>query len=145
MTTGFTILLWVKPDSPLLGNTAPNQQHALNVREEIERSLLSDACCLLSVRWQMECSVKQTEGTLYAFGYNNRFNVSQQTVLNALGKLSQHLDFIRSGSTTTFEDLSRYRECREKWNVPEDVTTSSYGLEQSGPPETSRAVKRLRF
>ncbi|UOH27033.1 nonstructural protein 3 [Galliform chaphamaparvovirus 6] len=145
MATGFTILLWVKSASPLLQTSAPNQQHAQSMREEIERTLLSDACCLLSVRWQMECSVKQAGDNLYAFGYNNRFNVSQQTVINALGTLSAHLDFIRSGATVTFEDLARFRECKEKWQVPEDVTTSTYGLEQSGPPETSRAAKRLRF
>lgn len=137
--TGFSVLAWVKPDSPLLRDVTNE------AAEKITTQLLQDFRCLLSCRWNMDLTIAEYEGSRYAFGINTRITASERTIKNAIGDLHQHVDFIRSTASINFEDLARYKSCRVKWNVPDQVTEGSYGWGAAEPPETSQGAKRKRF
>lgn len=137
--SGFSVLAWVRDDSSLLNGVSES------VAESVTQQLLRDFICLLSVRWNMELTIQTIDGTKYAFGSNTRITVSERTLRNAIGELSEHVDFIRSIASVSAEDLAHYRICRVKWKVPEIVTDSTYGSGGSELQETSQPFKRKRF
>lgn len=137
--TGFSVLAWVKPESSLL--TGVSEQSAAHV----EQQLLQDFMCLLSVRWNMELHIVTVDGNKYAYGTNTRITASERTIMNAIGDLAEHVGFLRSTSATNADDLARYRQCRLKWRVPDQVTDSTYGAAQQELQETSLQLKRKRF
>lgn len=138
--SGFTVLAWVKPDSPLLWD-----EHDESKIQEIIDTLLGDFNCLLGIRWNMDMHLVTVNGTRYAFGINTRITASEKTITNAIGNLTDHVMFLRGTANNTAEDLARYKTCKEKWKVPEEVSSSSYGWEAPGHPETSTSIKRKRF
>lgn len=120
--------------------------HAMDEsKERIIKQLLKDACILLGCRWNMDLQIMQLEGQWYAYGVNTRITVGDKTIKTALGDLTQHVEFIRSTSTTSANDLADYQRCRERWNVPESVTDSSSGWAQQERPGTSQGTKRPHF
>nr|WOX03049.1 nonstructural protein 3 [Psittaciform chaphamaparvovirus 6] len=144
-TGGFSVLFWVKQDSPLIENIDPSRQHHVETQETVIRNLLQDACVLIGCRWSMECTILSMNNTLYGYGYNNRITVSERTIRNALGDLTEHVDFLRSTVNTTAEDLVRYKECRVKWRVPEQVSESTSGWVDVAQESTSSFRKRPRY
>lgn len=139
MYQGFSVLAWVKDDSSLLKDLG----HM--TRDEIREEMLKDFCCLLSVRWHMEVTIVHIDGKRYAYGSNPRITVSERTIKNAIGTLSNHMEFVRSIASVSAEDLARYQQCKTKWSVPESVTDSSYGWDQREHQGTSQDLKRKRF
>nr|WDQ28110.1 nonstructural protein 3 [Bird parvovirus] len=141
-TNGFSVLAWVKDNTPLIPqNTTLNE----DAQYAIKRQLLLDFCCLLNMRWNMDCSIHTIEDTMFAFGKNNRFGVSDRTLKNAIGDLTIHIDFIRGSPDTAAEDLANYKRCKEKWNVPDQISESSFGWDPQEPAGTSTPIKRKRF
>lgn len=139
--TGFSIVAWVKEESPLLSNLSEEAS------TQMQRQLLNDFCCLLGMRWNMDMHVtdaKTHNGILYAFGTNNRITVSDRTIRNAIGELAQHIDFLRGQAKTSPGELINYRQCRLKWKVPDVVTDSSYGAEDTDSQGTFHQNKRRR-
>lgn len=137
--TGFSVLAWVKDNSSLL--TGVSEEAA----ERIKKQLLRDFCCLLNCRWNMDVTIKEYMGRDYAFGTNPRITASERTIGNAIGTLTNHVAFIRSTSTTDFENLAEYRICKEKWQVPDQVSDGSYGWGATDAAETSNPAKRKRY
>ncbi|UOH27065.1 nonstructural protein 3 [Galliform chaphamaparvovirus 13] len=124
--------------------TAPNQEQARQRELDLKRDLLRDASVLLSVRWNMEVIVSVYNDDVYAYGVNTRFNVGQRTIENALGDLTEHVDFLRSAAGHSLEDLVAFVQCKAKWRVPEQVTESSSGWEARDVPETSGPGNKRR-
>ena len=147
MAGGFAILAWVREDSPLLTEIAfGNQDHTRNARHEIKMDLLRDFATLLGIRWNMDITIKQIDGDIYAYGCNQRFTVSNSTLRNAIGDLADHVDFLRSSPDNDADNLIRYKLCKAKWNVPDIVTeTTSSGWERQEPQGTSNQNKRKRI
>lgn len=116
-----------------------------DTKGRVERQLLEDFRCLLGCRWNMIIEIKTHNGKLYAFGNNSRFNVSDKTISNALGDLTNHVEFLKSASGIEFEYLADYKTCKEKWNVPDVVSEGSYGWDRPEQGETSLQIKRKRF
>lgn len=141
-STGFTVLAWVSEDSPLINRDC-------NISEEnkqrLRKQLLLDFCCLIGTRWNMDVSIQLLEGEMYAFGKNVRFGVSDRTLRNAIGTLTNHVDFIRGSTESTAEELARYKTTREKWHVPDQITESASGWEAQEQAGTSTPSKRKRF
>lgn len=137
--TGFSVLAWVRDESSMLDGVSET------AADTITQQLLRDFICLLSVRWNMELQMITIDGTRYAFGTNTRITASERTIRNAIGDLSEHVDFIRSTASVSAEDLANYRICKLKWKVPETVTDSTYGAGGSEQAETYRQAKRTRF
>nr|WOP79078.1 nonstructural protein 3 [Canary chaphamaparvovirus 2] len=137
---GFTVLAWVKPDSPLIWE----QHHDVDIDTKTEE-LLQDFNCLLGVRWNMDMHLVTIDGSRYAFGINTRITASEKTIANAIGDLNNHVGFLRGTANNTAEDLARFKVCKEKWRVPEEVSSSTYGWETPAHPETSQSLKRKRF
>lgn len=143
---GFSVLLWTKPESPMLTTIClPNQTATIEAKQTVERQLLTEAAILLSVRWSFDVKVQLYNDTYYAFGVNPRFTVGNNTLRNALGELTEHIEFMKAGTSATFEDLCLFQECKRKWRVPDNVTESTSGWEQQEPGQTSRGSKRARF
>lgn len=138
--SGFTILAYVKPTSSLIDELHENERS-----KEVIRTLLEDCISLISIRWNMDMQIIVVRETMYAFGVNPRFTVSNQTIRNALGDLAEHVDFLRGTLQNTADELVKYKECRERWNVPEMVSESSYGSGDAAPGETPTSSKRRRF
>lgn len=136
MSTGFSVLIWVKPDSSMI--SALTEDSA----ERMKRCLLSDACTLLSVRWSMDVAVISNGNQIYAYGVNTRFNVAERTIRNALGDLCEHVDLLRGTSHNTSDELVNFKECKEKWNVPEMVSDTSSGWGEQAQETTFRLNKR---
>lgn len=140
---GFSLLLWVRESSPLLApETLPDDDSDL---VGIERGILDDCCVLLGMRWNVEFTISNHGGKLYAFGSTTRFTVSNPTVCRGLGDLSAHVEFIRGSPAHTLSELVRYKECRDKWNVPEILSESSTGLDPMERPGTSHTTKRRHY
>lgn len=118
---GFSLLLWVDYASPLWTSTQTAE------RADLEKQLLQDAVCLLGTRWNMDFQFHETNGILYAFGVCPRFTVGVQTIARALGDLSMHVKFNRGTGTDVAASLIRYKECKEKYNVPDVVSEGSSG------------------
>ncbi|UOH27037.1 nonstructural protein 3 [Galliform chaphamaparvovirus 7] len=143
---GFSVLAWVKDDSSMLQQiVCPNQEQAIQARQNVEQQLLRDFQTLLSVRWQMDVTLLTIHDHVYAYGINKRFNVSAKTIERAIGELIEHVEFLRSTPEFNAEDLVRYKECRAKWSVPEQVSDTSFGPEASVQAETSQSSKRKRY
>lgn len=140
MTTGFSLLFWVRETSTLL--------HGLSdvSRTTIAKELLNDAATLIGYRWNLDVIQLTINGTPYAYTNNSRFNLSASTVKTALGTLTEHIDFQKGGYNTTAEQAVHYRECKLKWQVPEQVTdpTTSGWLVQE-QEQTSPLRKQKRF
>lgn len=137
---GFSVLAWVRDDSSLLKDVSDE------AAERIRQQLLRDFCCLLSVRWNFDVTVVRYEGTDYAFGVNTRITAGERTIRNAIGNLSEHVDFLRGTPNSGYEQLADYRQCRLKWQVPDLVSDpSTSGWDQSERQETFQQAKRKRF
>lgn len=136
---GFSVLAWVKPDSPLVLNVSEDARH------RIEQQLLLDFNCLLGCRWNMDMHLTTVDDIRYSFGINPRITASERTISNAIGTLTNHVAFLRGTANHTAEDLARFKICKEKWSVPDEVSTTTYGWEAVGPQETSPSNKRRRF
>lgn len=138
--TGFTILLWVKEDSPLIVDS----EGETYIRQC--KQLIQDANILLGMRWNMEMSICTMGNNTYGFGANTRITVSNTTIRNALGTLTEHVDFLRGNPNNTCDDLVNYRMCKLKWSVPDQVTESgTSGWEVPGRDATSAASKRRHY
>lgn len=109
------------------------------------RQLLLDFGILIGCRWSLDCSISSINGTSYSYAVCTRFTVSERTLRNALGDLTEHIEILRGTCHNTADDLVNYKLCKEKWRVPDAVTDTSYGWEQQGQEQTSRATKRNRF
>lgn len=146
MSAGFSLLMWVDEDSSFVTEIhTGNQEHTLEKRLQVKQQLLSDACCLIQVRWNMDMTIHMVHGECYGYGNNSRFTVGQNTIRNALGDLGNHVKFLRSAPGLTLEELTNYKTCKEKWNVPDQVTESSSGWDQNQSEQTSTSIKRRRF
>lgn len=135
---GFTVLAWVKPECIW------DVHHEVDIDTKTDE-LLQDFMCLIGVRWNMDMHLVTINGTRYAFGINTRITASERTISNAIGDLSNYVDFLRGTANHSAEDLARFKTCKEKWKVPDDVSTSSSGWEPQGHPETSRPNKLKRY
>lgn len=142
--TGFSLLLWVKPESTLLCPETLSEDYDRD-SDGSAHSLLSDACTLLGMRWNVEFTISDHEGGKYAFGVVSRFTVSNPTIERALGDLIEHISFIRGNSANTFFELVRYKTCREKWKVKDQSTDSYSGPDETVRPSTSTGTKRRHF
>lgn len=140
-SNGFTVLAWVKPQGPMFKNKDLSDENILS----IQKQLLLDFCTLISVRWNMEVTLHHINGIPYAYGKNSRFVVSDRTINNAIGGLINHVEFLKGSTEHTLEDLERYKQCKEKWNVPDQVTESTSGWDPQEQAGTSTAMKRKRF
>lgn len=138
-TNGFSVLAWVKPDSPLIRDVSDD------AKARIEQQLLQDFTCLLGCRWNMDVHITSIDDVKYAFGINPRITASERTISNAIGTLSNHVQFLRGTANSTAEELARYKICKEKWNVPDEVSSSTYGWDPAEPQGTSNLAKRRRF
>nr|QTE03791.1 MAG: hypothetical protein [Emberiza pusilla Chaphamaparvovirus] len=138
---GFSVLIWCKRDGRLLQNI----EHA-QTEEQIIKEMLADAQVLLGCRWSMNVDILQHQGIWYAYGVNTKFHVGKNTIRQALGELTEHVEFIRGNSHSSFEELVRYKECRVRWKVPDPDTldTSSSGWDDQAQPGTSTYGKRKR-
>lgn len=136
---GFSVLAWVKPDSSLLHGLTEDTQ------KEMIAELLKDFQCLLGCRWNMDIHITCIEGVQYAFGINNRITASEKTITNAIGLLAEHVAFLRGTASNSAEELARFKECKRKWKVPDEVSTTSYGWEAVGQAGTSNPTKRRHF
>lgn len=136
---GFSVLAWVKPDCAILWDVDDA------ARESIINDLLSDFCILIGCRWNMDMHQLTIRGTKYAFGVNSRITASERTITNAIGDLSNHVDFLRGTTSNSPEDLARFKECKEKWKVPTEVSSSSSGWDPPARPETLTKTKLRRL
>ncbi|UOH27041.1 nonstructural protein 3 [Galliform chaphamaparvovirus 8] len=129
-TNGFTLLVWVDPDSWRLQNLSDEQRNA-KIREMVE-----DATVLLCGRWGMESTIMEVGENTYAFFCCTRFVVGTPTIIRALGSLADSIKFHRGGPTDKPELLIKYKECLQKYQVPEkvsnDYSSEEYGASQSG-------------
>lgn len=141
---GFSLLLWVNPDSTLICTETLSDTHDSD-SDRTGRGLLSDACVLLGMRWGLEFTISDYGGTSFGFGVITRFTVSNSTITRALGDLADHISFLRGNAHHTFQELVRYKECKEKWHVPDQVTESYSGQEDTARPQTSTGHKRQRY
>lgn len=109
---GFSLLLWV--------NVCPDEETG-------EKDLLEDAVTLLSVRWGLEFTIEERNDRLYAWCYTSRFSIGEGTVQRALGDLCGHgwVGVLKCSPSTTIEQAIRFQQCKEKWSVPDAVSTSS--------------------
>lgn len=135
---GFSILAWVKSDCVLTSGLS------FDTKDELERELLNDAATLWGVRWNIDISLVTINHTVYVFGSTIRFTAGNNTIRNALGELSEHIEFIRGTPANTADELERYKRCKMKWKVQETSDTHS-GWEAQAQAETSRSDKRKRF
>lgn len=142
--TGFSLLLWVNPLSPLLTSETLSEEHDRD-SARIIRGLLTDAGILLGMRWNVECTIHDIEGDLYSFTIVSRFTVSNTGIERALGDLTEHIKFIRGNPANTLDELVRYKKCKERWRVPDPTTESTSGQEDTGRAGTSLGTKRHRF
>lgn len=142
--TGFSLLLWVDPCSSLLTQETLSDDYDRDSDRTI-RGLLTDAGILLGMRWNVECTIHNIEGDLYAFTVVSRFTVSNPGIERALGNLTEHVRFIRGNPSNTLEELVRYKKCKEKWKVQEATTESTSGQEDTVRAGTSIGTKRHRF
>nr|QMI57870.1 hypothetical protein [Chestnut teal chaphamaparvovirus] len=124
---GFSILVWVDRQSPIWTSTEDTE------RPNVEKELLQDAVILLGTRWNMDFQFHTANDVLYAFGVCARFTVGIPTITRALGDLAVHVKFNRGGGTDVANTLIRYKECKEKYGVPDVVSEGSSG---SDLPET---------
>lgn len=136
---GFSVLLFVKPESRLLQGLTPTSE----AYKELERTLLKDAQLLLGCRWTMDFTFLDLDGVCYVHGNNNRFTVSNSTIDKALGDLVEHVGYIRSTATITANDLIEYKKARERWNVQDSDTSG--GMAGPEQPGTSTDFKRKRI
>lgn len=142
---GFSLLLWVRDDSPRLSpETLPLEGDDDLDLDRVKRELLNDCCVLLGMRWSLECTISSDADDLFAFVSTTRFTVSGPTIERGLGELSRHIAYIRGSSANTFQDLVKYKRTREKWKVTE-ISDSSTGQEQPEQPGTSLFKKRQRY
>lgn len=132
--------MYVKPTSSLLDPLHESERSA-----EVINTLLSDAMVLIGIRWSMDMQKLTNNGNQYAFGLNQRFTVSNATIRNALGELTEHVDFLRGTVQNTADDLIRFKECRDRWNVPEIVSEGSSGWGEQAQVETPTSSKRRRI
>lgn len=136
---GFSVLAWVKPSSTVLvGVEDPDS------RQRLQKQLLNDFAVLVGTRWSMDVTVMHIDGQLYAYGNNTRITVGKSTLSNAIGDLCDHVEFLRSSSHSTADELVNYKQCKDRWKVPETVTDSTTGWEAQGQAETSTMIKRRR-
>nr|QMI57948.1 hypothetical protein [Wood duck chaphamaparvovirus] len=122
-STGFTLLVWVDPESWRFEGLDEEQRLAKKAE------LLQDACTLLCGRWGMESSIMEHSGESYAFFSCPRFVVSSATLLRALGTLASCIKFHRGSPTDKPELLIAYRQCLLKYAVPDRVSEDSFGKE----------------
>lgn len=92
----------------------------------------------------MECNIISHGGKRFAFGINQRITVGQRTIQNAIGKLVDHIEFIRGTTQNSAEELAKYKLCRDKWEVPEVVTDTTFGWGDTALEGTSGLNKRRR-
>lgn len=137
---GFSLIVWVKEDSTLIQNVSDNN------RDIIIREILGDVETLIGHRWNLDVIIQSIQGTTYAYTNNTRFNVSGQTLKNALGDLTDHVEFQKGSCNCSAEQLVRYRMTKLKWKVPDQVTDPSIsGWGEREQEQTSHPSKRKRY
>lgn len=140
-STGFSLLLWTDPESWRFVGLDEEQ------RMDKEKTFIEDAITLLSGRWGMEGTVMEDSGHLYGFLTCPRFVVSTATILRALGSLADTIKFHRGSSTDRGEALIRYKKCLDKYEVPEKVSSDTFGGDfgdQGSSSSWGQAGKRPR-
>lgn len=128
---GFSILVWVDQDEPYWNSLEEPE------RTSYEKELLSDAIVLLGTRWGMDFTYHDDKGVLYAFGVCARFTVGIPTITRALGSLAEKVKFHKGGGTDTALALIRYKVCKQKYGVPDQVSEGSSGGEHLETPQGS--------
>lgn len=140
--SGFAVLISVKATSRLIRGDLSKE-----TKERIEREILTDACTLLSVRWNMDMTIIEHSTGLFAYGANHRFTVGEKTLNNALGELAAHLNITKTSASIGPEALIDYRKCKAKWNVQDQVTEGTstyYGWPEEEQAGTSTSYKRQK-
>lgn len=131
--------MWVKEQSTMLQGLRDGAQQAMT------KELLQDAATLITCRWHIDPFFQNIGGTEYVYFNNARFNVGANTIRAALGTITDHVDFQKSSVNTTIEQAVRYRECKLKWQVPDQITDgSTYGWAGQEQESTSTMAKRKR-
>lgn len=137
---GFSVIFWVKDESSLISGLSGTQ------KQSMIREILRDVGILISNRWNLDCTNHHLNGTDYLYCNNTRFNVSGQTLRNAIGTLTDHVEFQKGSCNTSPEQHVDYRMCKLKWQVPEQVTdTSTSGWGDREQESTSQMNKRKRY
>lgn len=137
---GFSLLAFVKSESSLLQDLVPDTTPYNDMCKEI----LKDVQCMWGVRWTTDFTLLQVEGKWFLHGNNNRFTVSNNTIRAALGRLAQHVDFVRSSANIGADDLIKYQKCLDKWGVEQNLTSTS-GWDEQEQASTSIIGKRKRY
>lgn len=110
-----------------------------------EKEFLSDLVVLWGSRWGIEFSFHVVDGITYVFGICAKFTIGDRTLKNALGLLQAHILYNRGGQHSTWEELVRYKTCKERWCVMEPVSESSSGdtaSENQPGPSWAKKFKR---
>lgn len=137
-SNGFTVLAWVNPDSPMIDGLGRD------ACLEMKKALLEDFKVLIGTRWTMDVVLIHKDYEVFAFGHNPRITVGEGTIRNALGELQEHVHFSKGTASNSADDLIAFKQCKDKWKVPEVVTTSTTGWPESQQASTSFSLKRKR-
>lgn len=119
--SGCTILVWVNDDSWRL------KEVPLPERDNKRKELLEDAIVLLTGRWNMDSSITELNGVLYGHLVCPRFTIGVQTIIRALGDLSDSIFVHRGSSSDSAVALIKYIECKRKYAVPDVVSEGTSG------------------
>lgn len=112
-------------------------------KQAMIRALLDDVAILMSGRWQLDVTISEHHGTMYAYTNCTKFNVSHSTMQKALGNLCDHVEFQKGPCNAPIEQNVNYRLCKLKWQVQDTVTEpTSYGWVGLEQDSTSQRGKR---
>ena len=147
---GFSLLIWEDPlrcpEDPLI---CPESQELVGEEENVPGSgdpattlpqHLADASCLIACRWNLNVEQYYVGGRWYLWVVCTRFTIGNETIRRALGDLTEYVSFQRGGPNQDHNTAIRYKECREKWGVPQQIVDRE---DTAGPLDKS--LKRPRF
>lgn len=102
------------------------------------KDLTSDCAILVGGRWGGRVSNISVPSGDYVFFATTGFAPSVGTCIKALGDLGIYFGVVRGNPDASAESLVKYLECRRRWNVPEDLSsTGSDGTSGPGPDSKS--------
>lgn len=140
--SGFSLLVW--EDEPEIDlSCKENLEPALD-EEDMQPTttlssgnqcllpdLLMDAKCLLLGRWGgISVEEHQYKGQWYLWVVCTRFSVGDETIRRAFGDLTQHISFQKGAPSSDFNTAVRYKLCRERWGVPQQIVERPENPEQ---------------
>lgn len=119
--SGCSFLVWIDQDSWRLEGLAADQRNS-RIQE-----LLEDVVCLLTGRWSMDSTIVESKGVLYAHLVCARYPVGSATFIRALGDLGAHVKIHRGALGDSPQQMIKYIECKQKYNVPDVVSEGFSG------------------